>query len=491
MRHQHEAAVTPALLVWHLAHSRTRATSKYPDTSDNFAVASFAFRATPPEIKGGALLFRTVTDKDPQLAAAPSPHCTSPSPPLPSLPKACVCAHLGSTLPRNPPYLCSPPSSLHATLHASICLSDEATMRLVKFEIKPQSKCPVMRLLVLVISLISLIAPTRAAKPARVPSPPAAYTPLRTRTPLYTEKMGVRVTFTNDQATPFLLAQRGRARKLAMCADRGGGPPEKMEKVLILGAGWVGSRLATMLAKGGSEVAVTNRPGTVEKVKPLYFRPVTMPPEVKPRVLFEINDKATWSNLPPASDFDKVVITFPLASQACEEFFDEYLCNVPAVVCYSSTSVYQVDTPGQFVDETTKLKPTLRAKIENHFLKHGATVLTISGIFGEPRGPRGVCACLTAYSSAGGNLNARSSINMVHVDDILAATCRCLEQPHKAKGLRLNLAGENFKLSELVTHCKHPAIPDTGSADYNSKVVSSKRLLDELMPEGYSFVQPF
>ena len=190
-----------------------------------------------------------------------------------------------------------------------------------------------------------------------------------------------------------------------------------------------------------------------------------------------------------ASEFDAVVVTFPLASEVCEAFWDEYLSAAGRVVCYSSTSVYQVDTPGQHVDESTTLKPTLRASIESHFISRGATVLTISGIFGEPRGPRGVCACLTAYSSAGGNLNARSRINMVHVEDILAATLECLQQPTPAVG-RFNVAGISFGLADLCSHCKHPEIPDTGTVDLTSKVVSSERLLEAVMPKGYSFIQP-
>jgi len=281
-----------------------------------------------------------------------------------------------------------------------------------------------------------------------------------------------------------------------MCDDDGGGgvyipkPGALPGRVLILGAGWVGSRLATRLADAGASVAVTNRPASAEKKKPLYFRPVSMPAKVKPRVTFEINDEETWANLPPASDFDAVVVTFPLTSDKCERFYDEYLSAAGTLVCYSSTSIYQVSTPGQHVDESTELKPTLRAQMEGHFLEHGATILTISGIFGEPRGPRGVCACLTAYSSAGGTLNARSNINMVHVDDILTATCSCLREPAKSSGSRLNVAGGHFQLKQLVAHCNHPEIPDTATVDLNSKVVSSQRLLDQVMPEGYQFVQP-
>ena len=40
-------------------------------------------------------------------------------------------------------------------------------------------------------------------------------------------------------------------------------------------------------------------------------------------------------------------------------------------------------------------------------------------------------------------MDATSSINMVHVDDILEATCQCLQSPAK-RGLRLNVAGGNL-----------------------------------------------
>lgn len=359
-------------------------------------------------------------------------------------------------------------------------------MRLVKFELKPNSKCPVMRLCILMLSLLSFIAPARTTRLARLPASPLFSTlrPTAMRAATSACKNSAHLAC----ASPFA-HHHARARLVAMSeAEDSSTAGGRKERVLILGAGWVGSRLATKLSEAGCDVAVTNRPGSSEKVKPMYFRPVTMPGKVKPRVVFEINDRETWANLPPATEYDSVVVTFPLSTKNCMAFFDEYLSTVQNVVCYSSTSVYQIDTPGQHVDENTKLKPTLRTEVEGYFLSKGATVLTISGIFGEPRGPRGVCACLTAYSSAGGSLNGGSSINMVHVDDILAATCCCLDQPHKSRGLRLNVAGTHFQLSDLVAHCKHPYVSDGGGADYNSKVVSSKRLLEEVMPEGYEFV---
>jgi len=264
----------------------------------------------------------------------------------------------------------------------------------------------------------------------------------------------------------------------------GGGRP-----VLILGAGWVGSRLAQSLADQGTPVVVTHRPTTEVDKKPPYFRPLSLQPQLPPDAqrAFELDDPETWANLPPPESLRAVVITFALPASP-EHFWREYLRRVPNVVCYSSTSVYQVDEPGQLVDEATPVKGAGRAAAEAYVLDQGATVLTISGIFGERRSPRGICTCLSTYTSAGGVLNGNKRVNMVHVDDIIAASVACVKTPRPSE--RINVAGHHFRLSELIAHCKHPAVPDGPDTDLSSKCVCSTKLLTQVMPEGFDFVQP-
>ena len=83
---------------------------------------------------------------------------------------------------------------------------------------------------------------------------------------------------------------------------------------------------------------------------------------------------------------------------------------------------------------------------------------------------------------------------MVHVEDIVAASRTLLSSLRSPAsplhGERINVAGHHFFLSELVTHCKHPTIPDAPDTDLSSKCVCSARLLNEVMPEGYAFVEP-
>ena len=201
-------------------------------------------------------------------------------------------------------------------------------------------------------------------------------------------------------------------------------PPAAEGDVLVLGAGWVGSRLALRLHESGLGVRVTNRPGTAVGAKEPYFQGVELP-EVVRRHEFDVTVPESWAGLPDPASLRAVVITFPMQLASVEPFWEAFLRRVPSVVAFSSTSVYQVDVPGQTVDEGTQIKATPRAMAEAYMQERGAAVLTISGIFGEPRGPRGVCTCLAFYSSGGGGLNGAKSVNMVHVRDIIEATERC------------------------------------------------------------------
>jgi len=266
------------------------------------------------------------------------------------------------------------------------------------------------------------------------------------------------------------------------------------QAVLVLGAGWVGSRLAQSLLDDGISTIVTNRPGTDVGSKPPYFRPLELPsPPASPcveRREFDLSEPSTWDNLPGPESLAGAVVTFPMVST--EGFWDAYLSKVAAlgrpVLVYSSTSVYRVDTPGQTVDERTPLRETPRALGELYMQDRGATILTISGIFGDQRTPRAICTCLSTYTSAGGALNGRKQINMVHVNDIVKASRVCLMQSQR-RGQRINVAGHHFFLSQLISHCKHPAVPDAPDTDLSSKCVSSD-VLQEMMPEGFDFVMP-
>jgi len=356
------------------------------------------------------------------------------------------------------------------------------------------SKCPVMQLLFILSSMlpsasaVATTAPTARRAPPRsaVASPASCAACPTSMGPGLHLRMSMAAGVHSRATRPMMQLTNGH-----VAPDWGDGSQDG-SSVLVLGAGWVGSRLARRLHEDGSDVHVTHRPSTIDPdAKDDYFRPVPLPASIE-RHRFDLADPESWSALPPASSISSVVITFPLNLPAAENFWETYLRHVPRVVCYSSTSVYQVDFPGQRVNEATALKNSPRALAESFLQERGATILTIAGIFGEPRGPRGVCRCLSAYLGSGGAPNGRKSVNMVHEADIVDATCACLHKDAHG-GDRLNIGGEHFLLQDLVSHCKHPAVPDdpdVHESDLSSKRVCSQRLLEEVMPDDFSFSHP-
>ena len=176
--------------------------------------------------------------------------------------------------------------------------------------------------------------------------------------------------------------------------------------------------------------------------KPPYFRPLTLPsPPAKPaaqRVEFDVTDSGTWGELPPADSIGGVIVTFPMSEP--EAFWEAYLGQVAdrgrPILCYSTTSVYQVDTPGQNVDERTPLRSTPRATAEEYIQERGATLLTISGIFGDRRTPRAICTCLSTYTSAGGAVRialARAEKRTANDPPADPATPVCVRAAQRAK----------------------------------------------------------
>jgi len=246
---------------------------------------------------------------------------------------------------------------------------------------------------------------------------------------------------------------RGRSALVSACAST---PPAAEGDVLVLGAGWVGSRLALRLHESGLGVRVTNRPGTAVGAKEPYFQGVELP-EVVRRHEFDVTVPESWAGLPDPASLRAVVITFPMQLASVEPFWEAFLRRVPSVVAFSSTSVYQVDVPGQTVDEGTQIKATPRAMAEAYMQERGAAVLTISGIFGEPRGPRGVCTCLAFYSSGGGGLNGAKSVNMVHVCDIIEATERCAPPAPSPAPTRPRQPPRARRRSRLTPHARAPS----------------------------------
>ena len=218
------------------------------------------------------------------------------------------------------------------------------------------SRCPFMRLLFLFLSMLpsasalsteaALVLPKGAPTTRLSASRPS----LAARVPSVCGRDCRRHAPATMRRDDSLIRQ---STGLGLGPDGGGGSGGK---VLILGAGWMGSRVAAALRKQGEEVEVTHRPRTDLDAKDPYFRPIELPASV-PRHEFDLLSPDSWANLPAPETLAAVVVTFPVSLPTAAQFWETYLCDVPTVICYSSTSVYQIDVPGKLLTPPTAPPP--------------------------------------------------------------------------------------------------------------------------------------
>lgn len=237
--------------------------------------------------------------------------------------------------------------------------------------------------------------------------------------------------------------------------------------MLILGAGYVGRAL-----KAAAPGAVaTHRPGHV-----------LAPGELA----FALEDEATWAAL-PAHGAD-VVWTFPAAPlPLVERFFERKLQEVRTLSVLGSTSAYVTAAPDELVTEESPLDLAQpRVAGEEWLRRRGAVVLQLAGIHGPGREALG-------WVRRGLIKNGRKRVNLIHVDDIVAAIQAV--QARAPRGERINVAdGESQPWNDVITRAVSSGALPPGFAlpqltpDASSKRVSNGRLL-ELLP-GHRFQTP-
>lgn len=205
-----------------------------------------------------------------------------------------------------------------------------------------------------------------------------------------------------------------------------------MNKVAIVGLGWVGMPLAlSLLGRGYRVVGSKTTPDGVEaaRMSGIECYPLVMTPELE----------CEQDDLEQLLDADALVITLP-ASRRPEEgerylhavqlLVDSALAhNVPRIIFLSSTSVYG-DAVGT-VNERSELQPTTSAgrtlaELETwlHDLPNTSVdILRLAGLVGAGRNPGRFLAGKT------GVVGASSGVNLVHQDDVIAAIQMLLKLP--------------------------------------------------------------
>lgn len=208
---------------------------------------------------------------------------------------------------------------------------------------------------------------------------------------------------------------------------------------VILGAGYTGRRLFSLLAQAGRPVLATSRNPTTN----LEFVPDHL------RIPFTLEDPTKWSNLPDRAD---LIWCFPAQPLQLVKPFAEYLRpRVQRVVVLGSTSAYGVSQepssyPPPWLDETAPIDMSRPRVQGEECLRQecNAIVLRIAGIYGPGRNP-------LDWIRTGRVGPSRKYVNLIHVEDLAAICLAALER---------SVSGEVYNVSDGVPRtwseiCRH------------------------------------
>ncbi len=229
------------------------------------------------------------------------------------------------------------------------------------------------------------------------------------------------------------------------------------EKCLILGGGYVGSRLAQQLE--AVQTYCSNEKSVAQEC--LYFN---------------LQDRQSWNNIQPG---ENVVWTFPAAPlEQVKAFYRAKLSNVNKLFVYASSSCYLVLEQGQWINESQSLNLSRERVLGEEWLREqGATILVLSGIYGPNRQP-------LDWLKKGLIKTPDKRVNLIHVDDITDITKCLLSDDRNLRGERFNLSdGKALMWREIAEHFEI-TLPFT-SNNVDSKMIDNEKICSWL--GGYRF----
>ena len=238
-----------------------------------------------------------------------------------------------------------------------------------------------------------------------------------------------------------------------------------MQKILILGHGYVGSALASRLPQA---MYTSSSPEKANNTAGIYFN---------------LNDRDSWNNLP---DVNTVIWTFAATPlELVEEFYQSNLQHCENLLVYASTSCYQLSGEEDLVTEDYPLSYTKpRVAGEEYLRKHNAAILVLSGIYGPERQP-------VNWLHKGLIRSLEKTVNLIHRDDIVDITCYLLLENCVPYGKRLNISdGMPKRWSEIADHYAIQSEHATGEDKKGNKLVSNEKLR-LLLPKRFEFRKLF
>ncbi len=259
-------------------------------------------------------------------------------------------------------------------------------------------------------------------------------------------------------------------------------------RVLIVGVGYVGSRLGAELTRRAHEVfGLRRNAGTSEGF---------------PILVGDITRRESLAHLP--QHWDWVVNTASSSKGGAEEYRQVYLegnrnlaetLENGKCIYTSSTSVYG-QTDGSLVNEQSPTEPTsetsrILVEAEQSLLRNfPAVILRVAGIYGPGRGHL-FQQFLKGEAVIPGN--GERMINMIHVDDVVGAIIAALE--HGKPGEVYNAADDEpvsyVEFFQWLSRRLNRPMPPFGDEKQRKRGTTNKRVSNaKLRALGYTFKYP-
>ncbi len=267
-----------------------------------------------------------------------------------------------------------------------------------------------------------------------------------------------------------------------------------MANILIVGAGFVGGKLAKNLTKAGHQVSVIRRSdkliaSNIQQIQAditLPINPDCLPPQV---------DILLYCVAAPEFNQASYHAHYPLGLQHCFDALNKQ--NIKHVFFVSSTGVY-AQNDGQWVDETSSTEPSSFSGLEMQLAEQvlhnqniPSTCVRFSGIYGAGRNR------LIQQAQTGGYCDPEPPLwtNRIHRDDCVNALAFLIQ--HTLAGTQLDkvyLLSDNqpAPLHEVIEWMQQE-LDEVGELDKNlsQSRKSNKRISNQrIRALGYKFKYP-
>lgn len=269
-------------------------------------------------------------------------------------------------------------------------------------------------------------------------------------------------------------------------------------KLLIVGCGYVGKRVARLARQSGYEVfALTRSQERARELESQGCRPI-------------VGSWHSAQSLMGLPRLEAILVAIPHREEADlgEQTHVAGLANLveavansqPRFIYLSTTGVFGQSSGEQLTEDSpatpTRLGPSIALRAEQWIastLAERATVIRLAGIYGPERIP------LAAKLRAGEPLSVplEGYLNLVHVDDIARVTVQVIETPMQS-GLYLLSDGQPVLRRDFYSHMAElcgvdqptfcePVADSPKARRATSKRIDPSRIVAEI---GYSFLYP-